>query len=268
MADTQQMTYAVEAYNVSHASENKIHDDSVAKKLGFTGGLVPGVEVYAYMTHLALERYGRAWLEHGQLDCRFYKPVYDGRIATVTATEADGKLALKVGSEGIDCAAGTASLGNAQHAAPSINNWEARTPPAERPPADERSLATGTWLGTQPACLTAEQASTYLGDVRETAAVYRDEQIAHPGILLRLMNSVLKDNVVLAPWIHTGSVVRNFAVAHVGDVLSARARIINNYERKGHRLVDLDGIVIANGDTVVAHVLHTAVYQLRHLGAA
>jgi hypothetical protein len=34
----------------------------------------------------------------------------------------------------------------------------------------------------------------------------------------------------------------------------------------GHRLVDLDALVIANGRTVVSRVLHTAVYKLRHLG--
>src|SRR5512136_3063045 len=54
-------TYRVEAYNLSHASENKIHDDAVAQKLGFVGGLVPGVEVYAYACHPAVERWGRAW---------------------------------------------------------------------------------------------------------------------------------------------------------------------------------------------------------------
>ncbi|HUS95148.1 MAG TPA: hypothetical protein VMX97_00245, partial [Hyphomicrobiaceae bacterium] len=85
-------TYAVEAYNLSHASENKIHDDSVARKLGFTGGLVPGVEVFAYATHPALEHFGRAFLERGTMDCRFFKPVYDGHRADVTATEVSGAL--------------------------------------------------------------------------------------------------------------------------------------------------------------------------------
>ena len=78
-------TYRVEAYNLSHASENKIHDDAVAQKLGFAGGLVPGVEVYAYACHPAVERWGRAWLERGHMECRFLKPVYDGRIALVSA---------------------------------------------------------------------------------------------------------------------------------------------------------------------------------------
>lgn len=46
------MAHHVEAYNVSRASENKIHDDAVARQFGFSGGLVPGAEVYAYRTHL------------------------------------------------------------------------------------------------------------------------------------------------------------------------------------------------------------------------
>ena len=56
--------YTVEAYNLSHASENKIHDDAVAQKLGFTGGLVPGVEVYAYACHPAVPAgAARGWSE-------------------------------------------------------------------------------------------------------------------------------------------------------------------------------------------------------------
>jgi hypothetical protein len=62
-------TYDVEAYNISHASENKIHDDAVAKKLGFTGGLVPGVEMYAYMTNprLAGARHARLQVSEAAL---------------------------------------------------------------------------------------------------------------------------------------------------------------------------------------------------------
>ena len=50
--------YHVEAFNTAKVSENKIHDDEVARKFGFRGGLVPGVDVYAYMTHLPVEALG------------------------------------------------------------------------------------------------------------------------------------------------------------------------------------------------------------------
>ena len=49
--------YRVEAFNTAKASENKIHDDAVARRFGFRGGLVPGVDVYAYMTHLPVARW-------------------------------------------------------------------------------------------------------------------------------------------------------------------------------------------------------------------
>jgi hypothetical protein len=80
-----------------------------------------------------------------------------------------------------------------------------------------------------------------------------------------LCNSLLRENVVLAPWIHVGSTVRNLSVARVGEALSARGVVSANYERKGHRLVDLDCLLLA-GDRPVAHVTHTAIYKLRHLG--
>jgi len=38
-------TYRVAAYNTAKQSENKMHDDTVARRFGFSGGLVPGVDV-------------------------------------------------------------------------------------------------------------------------------------------------------------------------------------------------------------------------------
>ena len=44
--------YRVSAYNTAKQSENKMHDDTMARRFGFSGGLVPGVDVMAYMMHL------------------------------------------------------------------------------------------------------------------------------------------------------------------------------------------------------------------------
>ncbi|MEZ5817792.1 MAG: hypothetical protein R3D44_11985 [Hyphomicrobiaceae bacterium] len=270
MARSSRLAYTVEAYNVSHASENKIHDDTVAQKLGFSGGLVPGVEVFAYASHLPLERWGRAFLERGELAAKFGKPVYDGRKATVIADEAaDGSLEIRVESEGIECATATARLPASPSPAPALADYAFRAPPAdlaERPPADETSLAVGNLLSTVPVVLDRERHEAYLKDVRETNDIYAREGIAHPGILLRLCNSALRDNVVLPPWIHVGSNLRNISLARVGEPLSVRSRVVANYDRKGHRLVDMDCLLLA-GERPVAHVLHTAIYKLRHLAA-
>jgi hypothetical protein len=41
-----------------------------------------------------------------------------------------------------------------------------------------------------------------------------------------------------------GRTVHHFAAAGVGDELSVRARVTGTYERKGHRFVEIDGIVV------------------------
>src|SRR5215468_3108804 len=103
-------TYRVSAYNTAKQSENKMHDDTVARRYGFSGGLVPGVDVMAYMMHLPVRQWGRAFLERGLIEARFIKPVYDGENAEVSAIESDGVLTLEVESRGELCATGSASL--------------------------------------------------------------------------------------------------------------------------------------------------------------
>ncbi|MEA2837076.1 MAG: hypothetical protein QOD89_1626 [Bradyrhizobium sp.] len=80
--------YSVSAHNTAKQSENKMHDDTVARRFGFSGGLVPGVDVMAYMMHLPVPRWGRAFLDRGLIEVRFIKPVYDGETAEVTARKA------------------------------------------------------------------------------------------------------------------------------------------------------------------------------------
>jgi hypothetical protein len=103
--------------------------------------------------------------------------------------------------------------------------------------------------------------------VRETNPLYADKNLAHPSIVLRLCNQALVQNVVLGPWIHAGSTVRNFSAARVGDELSVLARVVKNYERKGHRFVDLDVLVLAD-DRMIANILHVAIYRPRQLAEA
>src|SRR6478735_5915534 len=102
--------YRVTAYNTSKQSENKIHDDTVARRFGFSGGLVPGVDVMAYMMHLPVAKWGRTFLERGVIEARFVKPVYDGETAELTGVETDGVLSIEVQSRGQLCATGSASL--------------------------------------------------------------------------------------------------------------------------------------------------------------
>lgn len=259
--------YRVSAFNTAHDSENKIHDDATARRFGFGGGLVPGVDVYGYLTHLPVMRWGRDWLERGTAECRFLKPVYDGDTVAVTATEQDGVLDIAVESRGVVCATGRAALPDA---APVVAVDQFRDVPqrAERPPADEASLPVDDWLGLDPYPITPEMAARYLADSHESAAIYAEQHLVHPRDILRSCNFVLSRNVRLGPWIHTGSRVQHLKAVAIGGRLSVSARITGNYEHKGHRFVELDALVVANQSTPVARIAHTAIYRPRQVAAA
>ena len=265
MAQSALAAYRVEAYNTAKESENKIHDDSVARRFGFSGGLVPGVDVYAYMTHLPVARWGREWLQRGTAACRFLDPVYDGETATIAATETTAGLDLTVTSRLKTCATGHASITADLLPARDLASLVRAEPPASRPPADEQSLKAGTWLGIRPLVVTPDFAAQYLRDARESAALYLAEGLVHPGTILRTCNWALTHNVVLGPWIHVGSRVHNLSVARVGETLTVAARVSRNYEHKGHRFVELDATVLAGGNRAVARVEHTAIYRPRQV---
>jgi len=260
-------TYRVQAYNSSKQSENKIHDDAVARRFGFSGGLVPGVDVMAYMMHLPVAKWGRAFLERGLIEARFVKPVYDGETADVTAAERDGGLSIEVESRGQLCATGSASL-PASVPTLSISDFSETAAVTERRPVNATSYELGKWLGTVPRAWAGEAAQEYLTDVRETDAIYAREGLGHPGLLQRVMNKVLVDNAILGPWIHVGSRMQLLAAGKSGDELTARAKVTGNYEKKGHRFVELDALVVANGRTPLAHCQHIAIYQPREQAAA
>jgi acyl dehydratase len=261
--------YRVSANNTAKASENKIHDDATARRFGFTGGLVGGVHVYAYMTHLPVGHWGRAWLERGTGDCKFAKPVYEGDIAEITAEVTGDGLTLKVNSHGELCATGSAALPPSV-STPPIAEFQSSTPPAHdsRPAADETSLAVGRWLSMNPLAVTADFHAKDLSDARETDPLYAKEGIVHPGTIVRCCNWVLSHNVVLPAWMHVGSKVQNLGIAHIGDTLSAHARVTQNYEHKGHKFVEVDALVLANERTPLARVTHTAIYLPRQLAEA
>ncbi len=106
--------YRVKARNTSTGSENKIHDDSVARRYGFGGGLVPGVSVYAYATRPLVEALGRDWLERGTASVKFVKPIFDGddvRVCGNIECRPEGAtVTLTVNAANGDCAFATATL--------------------------------------------------------------------------------------------------------------------------------------------------------------
>jgi acyl dehydratase len=260
-------SHRVAAHNTATASANKIHDDEVARLYGFGGGLVPGVDVYAYMTHVPAEAWGRDWLARGSMRARFLSPVYEGDVVTVVPgdpLDVDGGpgVTLEVRNEaGVTCAVGHAGLPAEPGPPPDVAAVPGVARP-DRPDADPASLAPGTALAVAPELWMAADAGPYLADVREDLPLYAAERVAHPAWVLRRANDVLGSNVRLGPWIHAGSEVRHHAEVTDGGAVDTRATVTREWEHKGHRFVELDVGVFAAG-RLAARIVHTAIYRPR-----
>ena len=133
-----------------------------------------------------------------------------------------------------------------------------------RPEASPDSLKKGKLLGTFQQLMTEEDQYKYLVDIRENQTIYKDEKIVHPGWLLRMANKALSTNVKLGPWIHVGSKIQNFNVAHYGETLSTQTSISNSYENKGHLFVEMD-VKILKGVKCLSQISHTAIYRPRQV---
>src|SRR5690606_31728933 len=110
------------------------------------------------------------------------------------------------------------------------------------------------------------EAAVHLDDVRETSDVYDGGAIGHPGFLARQANSVLHGSVTLGPWIHVGTRAHHRGLVRDGDQVEVRGRVVDEYERKGHRFVDLDVEITANAAAVWS-ARHTAIWMPRAVSA-
>lgn len=254
------------AFNTATASENKIHDDAVASRFGFTGGLVPGVDVFAYLAHMPMAKWGMDWLTSGQMRARFIKPVYDGDSATVTSAETPDGLEFSISARGDLCATGTARLRGADEPA----SFLASAPlpdAASRPPASINSLTPGSVLGTLRETYTRVEGLEHIAAVRDDAALYDDGRIANAAWLLRRANYVLADNVKLGPWIHVESDINMHSLLRDSEELEVRAVVADNVDTKGHLMVVLD-VQMLSGKRFIMTCRHWAIYEPRQVRQA
>jgi hypothetical protein len=257
----------VVARNTSVHSANKIHDDTVAQTLGFKAGLVPGVTVYAYMTRSIVAALGSEWIERGWATVRFTYPVYEGDALTLQTTVSPGEppsievRALNPG--GAMCAVLQAGL-QAPEARPSdLAAYPRAALPAERPPATRAVLEAIGVLGSPGRLYDAAAVAEYAEKFRDPSPLYVGaDALIHPAFYVEQGNRAVDRNVLPGPWMHVSSEIQHFAGAHVGDDLTTRGRVHRLFEKKGHEFIEVDLLLVANDTRAVAHLRHTAIYQL------
>jgi hypothetical protein len=261
------LTRTISAFNTTTESENKIHDDEIASRFGFTGGLVPGVDVFAYLAHAPVQQWGRSWLTRGAMRARFAKPVYDGDEVQVSADDSvEDALALTLTARGEICASGQA-VRVAPGPAPAMIAPAPRVVREARPKASRETLAIGTILGATREPYTAELGRAHLENTREDLALFDGGAIANPAYMLRRANYILAGHVRLGPWIHVESDIRLHGLLRDGETLETRATVAENVEQNGHLIVTLDFLVLAN-DRLAMSGRHWAIYEPRQVRQA
>lgn len=231
------MPWSATAVNLPDHADNIIHTDEGARAAGFDYALVAGTTVYAYMTHPAVEAWGRAWLSGGGGELRLRRPVFD--------------------NDPVDCLIGrhesgprvTASVAGDERA--TLDLWQSVTAPPVRE---------GEALKVYEIVLT-ESHLDYGVRCGDDLALYAEQQIAHPVTWANLANAVFIDNLVTGPWIHVRSKIYHEGVGALGAAVRIESNLIERFDsRAGERaLVDMR---IYADDEPVATIEHEAIIVL------
>lgn len=226
------------AVNTATSHENRIHSDEIASVYGFRGGLVPGVNVYGYMTVPVLSHYGEQWLDRGWMNFRLAAPYYDGEMVLV---ETDGSHVAAADLEGSVRARGVTGI---KDAAVSTTVHARGTLPAHRPLTSEAELQrlVGAPLGSFEFCF---------------------EHDPEPQDLLSLSNELLVRNFVMTAWIHTASEVSNHRRVLSREPLEVRGSIDELFEKRGHNFLAASVTILDRRGQCVQSVRHTAIWRLR-----
>ncbi|MGY6499900.1 MAG: hypothetical protein ACXIVQ_03240 [Acidimicrobiales bacterium] len=251
------------ARNTAPDSPNLIHTEA-ARSYGFQGGIVPGLTMYAYLVRPLMDHFGIEWLENGQMETRFRRPVYDGEQITVAieqvAGQADEVSFTMRNADGVDCVVGRA--------------WRERDRPEvdvssyASIPFDDAPLQDGTpeLLGTHPDLkewvldTDAGYVADYLAQIEEDHPIF--ETTLHPAIVARVSAYIVGRRFNFGPRIHVGVRSRFLATAPVGTPLVGRGRIVRVWEHKGNHYLESDLLVVDENDKPIMQIDSESLFQL------
>jgi len=261
-------TYEVATENYALQSSNKIHSPEVAQKLGFTGGLVPGVGIYSYMTQPFVEHLGKKWLERGFMHAKFLNPIYDKEVISVRCKViAEKPLTINIevlNSEGALCAIGTGGFIE-QIKEPRVSDYPLCPLPAfdDRFPARADALELEVKVGSAPIAYHPDDTEVYyFKKIRDqTTELSNPEPLHHPSFFLHIANRLTASNIDLGPWIHTASEVQHFNLPVMSANMQLNGKIIDAYARRGHDFVVLDLAVFTDSEIPIATIKHTAIIR-------
>jgi len=275
-AGTQQPAYAigkpytVTAYKVDHGSANRMHDDELARKLGFQGGFVLGLGVYGLMTRALVAEHGEDWLGQAMVELDFRKPVHSGdRIQVFTEPDPKSPNARAyrlraVGEDGVERV-------RMQTWCP--NDWPEVHPLADLPPVEwEGEKQRRSWelmklhqpfraLRYTP---TLEENRSWCAQLHDDLPIYvtGDAPPLHPTFAMRHVQMCSTNQFLGDSAVHdsTRAIIRK--ALRVGQQIEVRNVPVEKYEKKGNHWVVMYSVVRADGE-VALEQFHKQIFKMR-----
>lgn len=255
-----------------------LHDDAMARSLGYPAALVPGIDIYAYLAGLALAAWGRDWLWRGALRSQSLRPVYDNEVLQIEAGplehSAQGEsVALTVRNpQDTVVAEGRASMSNEPRPAPALAEFPLVPRSQPVPPGAPQDLRPGMRFSAQPELLTPAQTAQAADEFFEPSPLYRDEGLVHPGYLQRYaLRQAHASYAHATPPIYISAEGEHYAAARAGEPLNVSGVIQKLWERNGHHYMESEQLIIAGEpgrQRPVMRVRRTTIYQARRSGGA
>ncbi|MDI6858574.1 MAG: MaoC/PaaZ C-terminal domain-containing protein [Dehalococcoidia bacterium] len=258
----QAFEYRVTAKNDVPDSWNPIHRDDYARSLGYPGGLVAGVTLYAFAADAAIRALGADWLERGYGAIEFRRPVFDGEELAIRAEpvgEADWRITLSRDGLRAEALAGpyreeirVDDLERDDTVEPQVLVKDAAMTGALLKRADDRTY-------TRPELEHFLAAAGLEGTPLAAALLSRG--LVPPSVLAALPFTLLWRNYPYSVVIHTASATEWVSPARLGRTLYSWGRVEEARERKGRFFVTQRVLTVDSEGTVVARMLHTGAYE-------
>ncbi len=228
-----------------------VHDDAVARRMGYRAALVPGAFLYGHFSRVAVDLWGVDWIARGAMGATFRRPVYNGDDVTITCAPGDdGSIRLSmIGVDGQVAAEGWIAPPSAGEA-PSLTDWPMLPLPLpqERPSVTIHDRLAGRRGGTAGSVATEAEILESRLAFDETHPIYASTGIAHPGFLMRrAMFEVNGSFRWPGPIVLTGCEARHFAALTPGQRFETSSVIVETFVRRGKHYVVTDEVVLADG---------------------
>lgn len=288
----------VTARNTAAHEAGSIHDDAYAARMGYRGGLVPGVTLLAYLTPSLVDAFGAAWPQRGRLHARFLRPAYDGETlvvrASVTRREGnDAVLACQIARpDEPPCVEAQTACLLGEAPLPEARPWRRSIPVAARssaadgelPPLTPETLVVGQELAPLTYRLSLEEAQRWAAEAGDDSPWYRESSppstspcpegsrgvgtgfgrpIVHPAWFARDPIALLRHNFACKATLHAATDLAYQGIGWPEREYTVYGVIADVYERKGHSYTVVDCLTVDQDGREIVRQRHTSLIRLR-----